>query len=305
MVYGQIMRSNIFRNQAQYFNLTRCNGCGVSPNKQATNMAAPCSTRVIAAVVFAVIAIVLGNLYTIKNADKETRAIIFRFEFVMVLETLIFVGARYIWRNTNRALGPQPVSNPQAGSKANGNRMSPLVHRSMRIVTFAYLSVVQCSYLSTVFSVGDEPSFIGMSCFIALGIFIQLVISIFCLNRVFWLWSFIKRRRTLGDISKRRKASMSVTLALIYALSVVTYGVHFAAQPPIVKYVEIPVDKLPSSMDGFRIVLVSDVHLGATVGKSKLARIVDMVNKLEPGKYHVFIISLAIVFESNSLLVYL
>ncbi|XP_048828623.1 transmembrane protein with metallophosphoesterase domain isoform X5 [Brienomyrus brachyistius] len=44
---------------------------------------------------------------------------------------------------------------------------------------------------------------------------------------------------------------------------------------------DITLDKLPRSLDGLKIVLLSDIHLGSTVGRSRLDLIVSIVNRLE------------------------
>ena len=47
--------------------------------------------------------------------------------------------------------------------------------------------------------------------------------------------------------------------------------------------VEVPVSKLPQSMDKLRVALLSDIHLGPTVGFNALNRIVGITNDLKPG----------------------
>ncbi|HEY0709708.1 MAG TPA: metallophosphoesterase [Polyangia bacterium] len=49
-----------------------------------------------------------------------------------------------------------------------------------------------------------------------------------------------------------------------------------------VKRVEVPLAKLPAALDGFRIVQLTDVHLGPTVGRTFIERMVAMVNELSP-----------------------
>ena len=52
--------------------------------------------------------------------------------------------------------------------------------------------------------------------------------------------------------------------------------------------VEVPIAKLAPSMDKMRIGLISDIHLGPTVGYTQLKRVVDMTNALNPGtSFHV------------------
>jgi predicted MPP superfamily phosphohydrolase len=49
-----------------------------------------------------------------------------------------------------------------------------------------------------------------------------------------------------------------------------------------VKRVEVPLPKLPAALDGTTIVQLSDVHIGPTIGKRFIERVVGKVNALEP-----------------------
>jgi predicted MPP superfamily phosphohydrolase len=50
----------------------------------------------------------------------------------------------------------------------------------------------------------------------------------------------------------------------------------------VVRRVAVPLGKLPASLDGMTIVQLSDVHVGPTIGKRFLERVVDIVNALQP-----------------------
>jgi predicted MPP superfamily phosphohydrolase len=73
---------------------------------------------------------------------------------------------------------------------------------------------------------------------------------------------------------------LAVTAALATA-GIVTSGVRSAMGPPRLKFIEIPLSKLPASADGLRIALVADIHLGPLRGYSHTRRIVDMINGLD------------------------
>src|SRR5262249_38671844 len=46
--------------------------------------------------------------------------------------------------------------------------------------------------------------------------------------------------------------------------------------------VRVPLRRLPSSLSGFRVVQLSDVHIGPTIGRAFLKDVVERVNSLEP-----------------------
>jgi predicted MPP superfamily phosphohydrolase len=75
-----------------------------------------------------------------------------------------------------------------------------------------------------------------------------------------------------------RAAAITAGLA---SVGIVGSGVGTALGPPRLKRVDIPLAKLPRGADGFRIALVSDIHLGPLNGAGQTQRIVDMVNGLD------------------------
>ncbi|WP_416901862.1 metallophosphoesterase [Micromonospora echinospora] len=65
------------------------------------------------------------------------------------------------------------------------------------------------------------------------------------------------------------------------ATGVTGYGIRTALGPPQLDRVQIPLAKLPRSMDGLRIATVSDIHLGPLRGRAHTERIVAAINRLD------------------------
>ena len=84
------------------------------------------------------------------------------------------------------------------------------------------------------------------------------------------------------DPSRRLFISRSVAIGSgIAAGSVVGYGMTQALGAPQLLTVPVTLDKLQKSMSGFRIAVVSDIHLGPLLGRSHTERIVRMINEQE------------------------
>ncbi|TPQ21792.1 metallophosphoesterase [Streptomyces sporangiiformans] len=66
------------------------------------------------------------------------------------------------------------------------------------------------------------------------------------------------------------------------ALGTVGYGTYGVLRGPKVKRVTVPLAKLPRSAHGFRIAVVSDVHLGPLLGPGFAQKVVDTVNSTQP-----------------------
>lgn len=66
------------------------------------------------------------------------------------------------------------------------------------------------------------------------------------------------------------------------ALGAVGYGTYGVLRGPRVKRVTVPLAKLPRSAHGYRIAVVSDIHLGPTLGRDFCRRVVDTINATQP-----------------------
>ena len=76
----------------------------------------------------------------------------------------------------------------------------------------------------------------------------------------------------------------SASALLVVGLSILATVVGFASARRRARVVEIevPVRNLPAQLHGFSIAQITDVHVGTTIRRSYVERIVDAVNALEP-----------------------
>ncbi|MFD4770222.1 metallophosphoesterase [Streptomyces niveus] len=88
---------------------------------------------------------------------------------------------------------------------------------------------------------------------------------------------------TTPDPSRRIFVSRVVGgAAAAAALATVGYGTANVLSGPSVKRVTVPLAKLPRAAHGYRIAVVSDIHLGPLLGKAHAQRIVDTINSTNP-----------------------
>ncbi|MGX1883314.1 metallophosphoesterase [Streptomyces sp. NPDC055287] len=86
-----------------------------------------------------------------------------------------------------------------------------------------------------------------------------------------------------GDFSRRLFVSRVVGAgAAVAALGTVGYGTYGVLRGPRLKRVRVPLAKLPRGAHGFRIAVVSDIHLGPILGRAHTQRIVDTINSAQP-----------------------
>lgn len=69
---------------------------------------------------------------------------------------------------------------------------------------------------------------------------------------------------------------------VVVSLAATGFGLVAARRLAEVKRVRVPVAELPPALEGYRIVQISDIHVGPTIKSDYVRAIVDAVNALEP-----------------------
>ncbi|GAA3898714.1 metallophosphoesterase [Streptomyces gulbargensis] len=86
-----------------------------------------------------------------------------------------------------------------------------------------------------------------------------------------------------AGVSRRLFVSRAVGgAAAPVAAPPVGYGTYGVLRGPRVKRVTVPLAKVPRAAHGYRIAVVSDIHLGPILGRAHTQRIVDAVNSAQP-----------------------
>ncbi|MGW8356370.1 metallophosphoesterase [Streptomyces wedmorensis] len=88
---------------------------------------------------------------------------------------------------------------------------------------------------------------------------------------------------TPSDLSRRLFVSRVVAgSAAAVAVGTVGYGTYGVLRGPKLKRVTVPLAKVPRAAHGYRIAVVSDIHLGPILGRAHTQRIVDTINSAQP-----------------------
>jgi predicted MPP superfamily phosphohydrolase len=108
-------------------------------------------------------------------------------------------------------------------------------------------------------------------------ILIQLLVS----DALLWISGSSALAAPAGAEASSSSAGIRAALVAGVALVAGTVGLRTALQPPRLERVEIPLRRWPRELDGFRIVQVSDLHIGPILGRRFAARLVERVNALD------------------------
>ena len=85
-----------------------------------------------------------------------------------------------------------------------------------------------------------------------------------------------------GGVDRRLLLARGAAIfAGLTAAGITGYGVKTALGGPRLDRVQIPIAKLPRGMDGTRLAVVSDIHLGPLTGVRHTERIVDLINSVD------------------------
>lgn len=130
--------------------------------------------------------------------------------------------------------------------------------------------------------VGDALAFFAW-CW--MGVALYLGLALFGARLLLHLASWRARRRGPAPLSVERRvflARAAVGGAAAVAAGVSSYGVWRAFRPPDIREVTVKLPGLPRTLDGFRIVQLTDVHIGDVLGRPFLEELVRRSNALRP-----------------------
>jgi predicted MPP superfamily phosphohydrolase len=113
--------------------------------------------------------------------------------------------------------------------------------------------------------------------YLAFGMMSLLIVYTFVADVVTLAWNFAS---TPADPAAFDRHTLAVILAAVLATTAL--GLWQATGAPKIYKVDIPIQNLPASFDGFTIAQISDLHIGPTIKRVYAQRVVDAVNNLKP-----------------------
>uniref|UniRef100_A0A915C5T4 Calcineurin-like phosphoesterase domain-containing protein n=1 Tax=Parascaris univalens TaxID=6257 RepID=A0A915C5T4_PARUN len=151
---------------------------------------------------------------------------------------------------------------------------------ALRATLIVFIILSHISWTMSILYIPDE-SIIAIICFICLAIYLHLV----CFLVLFIVVEFIAIRVRLPSIylatfirCKVKNTALSVILSAFFVL----IGLAVTRFSPVVRRVDVIIEGLPPSFNDFSIALLTDVHIGPTVGRERIRRIVSLTNSLQP-----------------------
>ncbi|XP_048765628.1 transmembrane protein with metallophosphoesterase domain-like isoform X2 [Ostrea edulis] len=209
--------------------------------------------------IFVIVSIIMAESW-ILSLDFQTRGRLIRAQFVFFLQLALLGGDYLVWQSLANIFDTIPFYRNRFTSKL------------WRILLLLYMLLVHSSYACNVLFVRTEPIVFSIICYLCLAVHFQFVFIVIVLKVFELFYKFIK-----GKVLHNK---MIYFIGFVLTIFLTGYGFINAQKPPVIKNVQVPIRNLPQTLEGFTITMLSDIHLGPTVGKTKLDRIVTMVNSL-------------------------
>ncbi|MCK6588138.1 MAG: metallophosphoesterase [Polyangiaceae bacterium] len=187
--------------------------------------------------------------------------------FIAVFSIIVGAGHYYLWHRLIRA-----------------SELSPAWHRAgtWGIVAGAVMIPIG------LFIIPELPrragTVLGMVVYGWVGVAMLLVFLLFA-SEVVRVAVYIASSALSGPADEGRRTFLSRGIAAVVgvlALGIGGAGTASALGEVAVRSVRVPLRRLSDKLSGFRVVQLTDIHIGPTIGREWLASIVERVNALKP-----------------------
>ncbi len=136
---------------------------------------------------------------------------------------------------------------------------------------------------------GGAPSWIGYT---SMGL-LSTLFFLLLLRDIVWLTaraaSWARSRpasrgsATDTDVARRAHLLQLTNIGVVgAAVAVTSYGIFEARRKPGIVSITVPIRRLPQQFVGFRIVQITDLHAGLTIGREWIERVAEEVKLLKP-----------------------
>jgi uncharacterized protein len=185
------------------------------------------------------------------------------YAFVLLFSIILAVGSYYI---ANRAIKWLGLSKP--------------VQKIMRVATIVLVIAESISFVLQRTNPAKYMKFLWAywSTYIVIGLFASVLFYTLLVDGLLWF----SKKRAFFSAEKQTDLSRRGFLAIgTVSLSSTAIGAVQAFDGPNIYEVTIPLPDLPEAFDGFRIVQITDLHVGPTIKKAYTEHVVKMANQLD------------------------
>lgn len=187
--------------------------------------------------------------------------------FVAIFSAVVGAGHYYIWYRLIRT--------PELG---------PTWHRYGTWALTVAAVMIPAGLLASPFLPRSAATVVSAVVYGWVGVAI-LLLFLFLASEVVRLGTYAVTSIASKPLDPERRTLLSRGIAAVVgvlAIGLAGLGTASALGEVAVRPVRVPLRRLPKSMSGFRVVQLTDIHIGPTLGRDWLVTIVERVNALKP-----------------------
>ena len=205
---------------------------------------------------------ILGTSFL--NLNEKTKYKLILVQALLTVQSVMFFSARYLWIRLCCPLFNHPS----------------FFNRVLLTIVILVLGLSQSSIVLGLIFSGEEPHWISLLSYSCLGVLILLTTTT-VLSDLFSSASGLLQRSGSKPSSTQYVRLQIIVIVILSALFT-ALALHNGLKEPLLKTVRIPIKNLPAEFHGFTIVHLPDLHVGPTIGKTMLNKVVEASNKVNP-----------------------
>uniref|UniRef100_A0A7I4KHY7 Bm3955, isoform b; Metallophos domain-containing protein n=1 Tax=Brugia malayi TaxID=6279 RepID=A0A7I4KHY7_BRUMA len=209
--------------------------------------------------------------------------VVTRLSIIVFQQFVMIFGSIFIWWNLSAATDDDLPLQPSYRCWR-----TICVQKVVKAAIILFLFLVHISSTFYYLWIGEEPNIFAMISLTSVAVYIYLIfflLTFVLVQSVFRLIFHMNSKHfrflrllVANELSNR---IFAVLLAVVFVLA----GLWVTLLPPAVRRITIKIDNLPEVQKGFTVALLSDLHIGPTVGCSKIQKMVNTINLFKPGNH--------------------
>nr|XP_039252777.1 transmembrane protein with metallophosphoesterase domain-like [Styela clava] len=200
--------------------------------------------------------------YLFSSVSGKTKYYLYKVHILIFVEVMFYQFSKLVWKELDK-LCPEVFC----------------AEKVWRGMVASFLFVAHLGPFCT-FYMSKDPTMLGVMAWTSFAALLILSLSLGFFGALFRILNRCGMSGTAiaGICQGRLRSGICVLFTALYIWT----GYLNATTPPVIIRASIPIAKLPASMNGTKIALLSDIHLGPTVGFSMMENAVKITNSIKP-----------------------
>uniref|UniRef100_A0A8R1DJ14 Metallophos domain-containing protein n=2 Tax=Caenorhabditis japonica TaxID=281687 RepID=A0A8R1DJ14_CAEJA len=218
-----------------------------------------------------------------KTTDGVEHHRLLRLHTLLITSTAMLIASFYMWKRVTFAITTLfPFSSP-----VRSRRLRLLCFQDIALaLLFLFLFLSHIAMFFFYVLLGPEPNVIAITSLSFIAAYAHILIFLVLVDIIFYFTKLIHNKVTPNSVHTYlvNNRSYHILLAVFLGFMFMFAGLYSTHTDPIVRKTTIPMKNFEGTVGGSNvsIALLSDIHIGPSVGRSRIRKIVDMTNALKP-----------------------